>query len=530
MSITSAIDEALEFIEAAGDPDIAEAQATQLTQLFANHPSCRKSDVTVAMKLLKGSRGRTAFPSSCHQALCRSLARVGSEIQIGVGGGSRRTIVVSPGQTHEYFEFYMTKKDWERQGQLRRGVIRVDIVIAMMVARAIAVKLFYPKVETIRAMIGIISAMHEVEPDVVELYKWYKDLKKMIVKERMRTGRSLAGPLTYPRDPAEFITSYPNCYSDDDPPADSEIDPMDAFNARSRTAARSTHSSVRDNPLRALPRVLVDPRTAHRDQSRNGNLPSDEDIKHLIRVYMQKVSTQRNNEIDVRLTEPIRRPQFTLGDIERSPSPSSSRGSIRNSSRGSPRGSPRDSPRGIVRWSSRESQLDSRDSPSDKATNPIGFAMERKEKAKKRTRLHEELAKLSSDDDSDESGIQGLLDKSAAVIACGKGKNGKKDTKGTVLAKKPAAKVLKKPSGNVCVELVKTPKMPPLDKTQPMLYKGAKIYTSPRCECWRVVPRPLQFHYDKKFPWGADPEDSWKLLVRYCERPIIPRDSPKIKK
>jgi len=110
MSITSAIVEALEFIEAAEEPGIAEAQATQLTQLFANHPSCRKSDVTAAMKLLKGRRGRSAFPNSCHQALCRSLARVGSEIQIGVGGGSRRTIVVSPGQSHEYFEFYMTKR------------------------------------------------------------------------------------------------------------------------------------------------------------------------------------------------------------------------------------------------------------------------------------------------------------------------------------------------------------------------------------------------------------------------------------
>ena len=138
-----------------------------------------------------------------------------------------------------------------------------------MVARAIALRLFYPTVETIRSMVGIISAMHEVEPSFAELYKWYKDLKAEIVKERNRKGRSLAGPLTYPRDPAEFIASYPNCYSDDDPPADSEIDPMSAFNARSRTAARSTHSSVRDNPLRASPRMLVDPRTSNRDQSQN---------------------------------------------------------------------------------------------------------------------------------------------------------------------------------------------------------------------------------------------------------------------
>jgi hypothetical protein len=296
----------------------------------------------------------------------------------------------------------------------------------MMVNRAIELRLFCPTVETIRSMVGIISAMHEVEPSFAELYKWYKDLKAKIVKERNRQGRSIAGPLTYPRDPAEFIASYPNCYSNDDPPADSEIDPMSAFNARSRTAARSTHSSVRDNPLRASPRVLVDPRNAYRDQSRNGNLPSDEELKQLVQVLVHKFSIQRNNDVDVRLTDPIRRPQLRLGDIERSPSPSSSRGNIRGTS---PRDSPRDSPRGIVRWSSRESQLDSRDSPSDTAISPIGLAMERKEKAKKRTRIHKELAKLSSDDDSDESGIQGLLDKAAAVIACGKGKNGKKETK-----------------------------------------------------------------------------------------------------
>ncbi len=176
MSITSAILEAIEFIEATEDVEVADAQASQLTQLFTNNPSCRKSEVTSAMQLLRSQRGRSAFPNSCHQALCRSLARVGSEIRIGVGGASKRTIVISPGQSHDYFDYYMTKKDWSRQGQLRRGVIRVDIVIAMMVARAIAVKLFYPKVETIRAMIGIIAAMHEVEPSFTDLYKWYKNL------------------------------------------------------------------------------------------------------------------------------------------------------------------------------------------------------------------------------------------------------------------------------------------------------------------------------------------------------------------
>jgi len=273
--------------------------------------------------------------------------------------------------------------------------------------------------------------------------------------------------------------------------------------------------------------MLVDPRNAYRAQSQNGNLPSDQEIKQLVQVVLHNLSTQRNNDVDVRLTDPIRRPQLRLGDIERSPSPPSSRGSIRGRS---PRDSPRDSPRGIVRWSSRESQLDSRDSQSDTAISPIGLAVGRKENARKRARIHNELAKMSSADDSDDDCIESLLEKSAAVIACGKGKASKKGTKGTALAKKPSAKVLKKPSSNVCVEFIKAPKMPPLDNTPPMLYKGAKIYTAPRIECWRVVPRPLQFHYDKKFPWGTDPEESWKLLVRYCERPVIPKGSPTIKK
>ena len=76
MSVESAVTEALSFIEIADDVTIADAQATQLIELFTNHPSCSKADVTSAMKLLKSRRGKAAFRSSTLLTLIRALSKV----------------------------------------------------------------------------------------------------------------------------------------------------------------------------------------------------------------------------------------------------------------------------------------------------------------------------------------------------------------------------------------------------------------------------------------------------------------------
>ena len=76
MSIESAVVESLQFIEVADDTEIADAQATQLIHLFTHHPSVHKADITNAMRLLKGRRGRAAFPIGTLLTLTRGLSKI----------------------------------------------------------------------------------------------------------------------------------------------------------------------------------------------------------------------------------------------------------------------------------------------------------------------------------------------------------------------------------------------------------------------------------------------------------------------
>ena len=125
------------------------------------------------------------------------------------------------------------------------------------------------------------------------------------------------------------------------------------------------------------------------------------------------------------------------------------------------------------------------------------------------------------EDDSDDGGIDAMLKKSAAVLGT------KKTNVKKAILKKPAAAAVAKISP--VIECTSAPKMPPLSATPPYVYKGAKIYTSVAAECWRVVPKPLLYNYGKTFHWGDAPAATWKLLVKYCESPVIPKGSPKKK-
>ena len=179
----------------------------------------------------------------------------------------------------------MTAPDWERRPQLNRGEINVEIVFSMMASRACKMKLLYPNTEAIKGMVAIVAAIHEAEPNEALLYQWYHKTKKKIVTYRTRPGRPSAGPRTYPSDPAEFMASYPECYKHEEP-VPSKIDDMQLFNAKSRTSARSTHSSVRDNARLTSRTTLVDLRTSNHAQSPwSLSLPNDAAIKQMAAAF-----------------------------------------------------------------------------------------------------------------------------------------------------------------------------------------------------------------------------------------------------
>jgi hypothetical protein len=60
------------------------------------------------------------------------------------------------------------------------------------------------------------------------------------------------------------------------------------------------------------------------------------------------------------------------------------------------------------------------------------------------------------------------------------------------------------------------------------MYRGCKIYDSVQDGAFRVVPKPGESKYDRRFPYGKklSKADAWKEVVKYCEKPFIPKSSP----
>ena len=102
MSLVSAIAESISFLEALDEEADEANQAAQLCQLIARAP-CNKLDITNALQLLKGKRGREVFSKSSLTMLEQSLAKIGTEIQIFAGGQSNKILRYSQGQGHEFF-------------------------------------------------------------------------------------------------------------------------------------------------------------------------------------------------------------------------------------------------------------------------------------------------------------------------------------------------------------------------------------------------------------------------------------------
>ena len=64
----------------------------------------------------------------------------------------------------------------------------------------------------------------------------------------------------------------------------------------------------------------------------------------------------------------------------------------------------------------------------------------------------------------------------------------------------------------------------------PLVYKGCKVYHSVSKCMWRVVPRPGESAFDKAFSYGKDTDvkrksKMWLELLKYCEKPVIPKTS-----
>jgi hypothetical protein len=60
----------------------------------------------------------------------------------------------------------------------------------------------------------------------------------------------------------------------------------------------------------------------------------------------------------------------------------------------------------------------------------------------------------------------------------------------------------------------------------PLSYRGCNIYHSASTKRYRVVPKPGKSVYDKAFSYKPETQNTvWKSVVKFCEKPTIPKDS-----
>ena len=93
----------------------------------------------------------------------------------------------------------------------------------------------------------------------------------------------------------------------------------------------------------------------------------------------------------------------------------------------------------------------------------------------------------------------------------------------------PAAKktIKKKPSANAIVEF-DIAKPPKYGTPLPCVFNGCRIYSSP--ERYRVVPFPGKSVYDKAWLKKDNGQTAWKLVIDYCKKASIPKDSVNVLK
>ena len=474
MSYHSAIAESIDFIEAAGVSDtVCDTQSRQLTSMFGSVLT-RKADCTDAMRLLSSPRGTAAFPNGRAAHLIAQIVASSSSSELRMVAGNH-AVTVSTKQDHEFFENYLTRKDWDRIESFAAGRTSPLAAMTVLANRAAAIRMFNPKPYVCSKAASIAAASRTDMPESNDIYEWAFLFKRRLVELRNVRNRPAAGPTEYPQDPVEFVTQHPECYSATDPPIASTLDTADLAFAVSQSCCRNTNRRMKT--ARAPPRHVSGDSLAIADMRGMSDRGRYNDIDHTRFAALQV------------MLETITR------DRHRTDAPSAGR-TI-------------DNPHNRRLRSGAVLALENIGTGGDAAAGPAP--------------THDaDATETDADADCIADGIDDIIEKTSGVMH-------------RAAMKRPAAqtkrksKALKRPAGaagssrytpTVCTSRPLTPDVD--ERMHPMIYKGCKIMSFQSRKKWRVWPKPGESLYDKAFAWGSDPSASWKSVLAFCERPSMP--------
>ena len=461
MSVSSCIEESMNFIEAAGYMSAAIANQSQviIATIEKNRGGSSIQDSTQALQLLNSNRASKAFQTNARQSMIEKIVNCGSESsESKIDQCAGKTVTITVQQQNRHIENYLTQEDWDEIDRFHRGTIKSDQIMRRMAIRSGAIRMWNPRESVGARIAAIVAAEMESMPAGETLYAWARSYKNWLVAYRKKNRVIIAGPSEYPEDAVSFAALNPGMYAPNRPPVVCRIDTEKLEAAVACTVMRSTNR-------RSLPsQSIIASRTI---APAGGQDIASQSIRMLL-DFMQR--PQQSDQLQIDLTPPPKRTK-TDGRLL-----ALENGSI--------------TPPAIVK-------------PAQ-------------------SKIDEDIAGESSDSEGgDEPSIDAMIKRTNTVIDTAKESRKKSNAKkrpASSINKRPAASTT-----TSVIECKTCPSMPSITANiGSLMWKGCKIQSNPNNRKWRVFPKPDKYMYDKGFPWGADPNAAWKSVLAYCNNPVLP--------
>ncbi len=489
-TFTSALKVTIAFLRSAMASSQAEEDNSALrTQQFEHlkalfqKSSTTLEDATEAMQL--SSQSADVFSMEQMSKLRQIIGMSASCTGAKPGAAVHRGITVSENQVHKHMENYFTEQLWTT-------LLRRDISLPMKMAAFVAhfvdvVGLLHPKEVTYCHALSILIAAHGPQHlGDLQAYQWLQDLKTAWQARRkiVKTNQGLA---MYPEDVTDFVSMFPATFPEGQPPVPSRLPKMQIAQASMCVHARRTHKQVR----------------AHFACSSMG---SEAQGSANLGAFLgtggsPALATTANQHPFAMLQTVVQNMNQMMQAMQ----------------------GPPDSAQGIRLQMVGGGGLANQSSARPPPTRNLALMGEQTPPS---AVVPAEASVLAKPNDTPwpEKEPPALKDKDeidTMIERCKEARsNPKPKAKATAKAKTTAkAKAKAKASCNKSSVIKTSTKKPPMPKvgvaTEPIIYKGCRVYTSVANQKWRVLPKGARV--DKAFSWKHDPKGAWAAVLAECE-------------
>ena len=455
------------------------AQMAHLTIFFANaSPHLDDASATLAALAVATDAFSVDQRTELGNVIGKAVQAQTCPIDAHLGQSRQR----AANQTHEHMSNYLTLNDWNT---IRNTTSHESTRISTMVNACLRIGLRNPCERTTAAVVAILAATSQGQNATTShqtLLEFKSHLKKLRAKQNSTIVKSLDA---YPADVVACLAEIGNPFLDSDPPVPCPVDHSIIDNLSKTLPMRVTNAVIAGRKSANSPVIVAAPIA-----------PAMPPMMEQMMQHMLAAVFGNKRTCDVQFLSPVRGTSaISLGSSD-SDTPPPAPGQHLALTDGEV-GQERSPPSGNEAASSRPQSL----SEMIKAVQ-TGLATTKEQNAQARAEAKQaenETAKVNEAEHKHKPEAQPRAKRVNAQADVPVPKRGK---------------------GMKCTE--DRPRLPALSKQSFIAYKGCKIYTAVAASAWRVLPKPGESLYDKKFPWGDKPKLQWDKLLEYCDNPKIP--------